>query len=163
MSTADRTRNSGMRKSNTRRKRPPGAGQGRIRRARSIHGRLLASDEGKAFDRLSPPSRVLPFARKIFFLLTRLRISCSIIYVAQEWRNWQTRRLQVPVAAMSCGFKSHLLHFVICLSDDMRKCRNWQTSKTKDLVAAMSCGFKSHLPHFIRVPGLSLGLFSLSK
>ena len=28
----------------------------------------------------------------------------------QEWRNWQTRRLQVPVAAMSCGFKSHLLH-----------------------------------------------------
>ena len=28
----------------------------------------------------------------------------------QKWRNWQTRRLQVPVAAMSCGFKSHLLH-----------------------------------------------------
>ena len=29
---------------------------------------------------------------------------------AQEWRNWQTRRLQVPVVAISCGFKSHLLH-----------------------------------------------------
>jgi hypothetical protein len=28
----------------------------------------------------------------------------------QEWRNWQTRRLQVPVVAISCGFKSHLLH-----------------------------------------------------
>ena len=28
----------------------------------------------------------------------------------QEWRNWQTRRLQVPVVARSCGFKSHLLH-----------------------------------------------------
>ena len=27
----------------------------------------------------------------------------------QEWRNWQTRRLQVPVVAISCGFKSHLL------------------------------------------------------
>ena len=24
----------------------------------------------------------------------------------QEWRNWQTRRLQVPVVARSCGFKS---------------------------------------------------------
>ncbi len=33
-----------------------------------------------------------------------------IIKVVQEWRNWQTRRLQVPVVARSCGFKSHLLH-----------------------------------------------------
>ena len=31
-------------------------------------------------------------------------------YEMQEWRNWQTRRLQVPVVARSCGFKSHLLH-----------------------------------------------------
>ena len=31
----------------------------------------------------------------------------------QEWRNWQTRRLQVPVAAMSCGFKSHFLQSII--------------------------------------------------
>ena len=30
---------------------------------------------------------------------------------SQEWRNWQTRRLQVPVVAISCGFKSHLLHY----------------------------------------------------
>ena len=29
----------------------------------------------------------------------------------QKWRNWQTRRLQVPVVAISCGFKSHLLHY----------------------------------------------------
>ena len=28
----------------------------------------------------------------------------------QEWRNWQTRRLQVPVVAISCGFKSRFLH-----------------------------------------------------
>ena len=36
----------------------------------------------------------------------------------QEWRNWQTRRLQVPVVARSCGFKSHLLHsfFIVFLS-----------------------------------------------
>ena len=34
----------------------------------------------------------------------------------QEWRNWQTRRLQVPVVAISCGFKSHLLHPFFILS-----------------------------------------------
>ena len=33
----------------------------------------------------------------------------------QEWRNWQTRRLQVPVVARSCGFKSHLLHYFFAL------------------------------------------------
>ena len=38
-----------------------------------------------------------------------LRLAAS--YHPQEWRNRQTRRLQVPVAAMSCGFKSHLLQF----------------------------------------------------
>ena len=40
----------------------------------------------------------------------------------QEWRNWQTRRLQVPVVARSCGFKSHLLHYFLpCLE----WCRNF--------------------------------------
>ena len=34
-----------------------------------------------------------------------------IIKVVQEWRNWQTRRLQVPVVAISCGFKSRFLHY----------------------------------------------------
>ena len=34
----------------------------------------------------------------------------------QEWRNWQTRRLQVPVVARSCGFKSHLLHSFFALN-----------------------------------------------
>ena len=34
----------------------------------------------------------------------------------QEWRNWQTRRLQVPVVARSCGFKSHLLHYFFCFA-----------------------------------------------
>ena len=27
---------------------------------------------------------------------------------APEWRNWQTRRIQNPLAARSCGFESHL-------------------------------------------------------
>ena len=33
----------------------------------------------------------------------------------QEWRNWQTRKLQVLVTARPCGFKSHLLHFYALL------------------------------------------------
>ena len=33
----------------------------------------------------------------------------------RKWRNWQTRRLQVPVVAIPCGFKSRLPHsFFIC-------------------------------------------------
>ena len=34
----------------------------------------------------------------------------AVVYM-QEWWNRQTRRLQVPVVAIPCGFKSHLLHF----------------------------------------------------
>src|SRR5262245_3847696 len=30
---------------------------------------------------------------------------------AREWRNWQTRRIQVPVPARAWGFKSPLAHF----------------------------------------------------
>ena len=66
-----------------------------------------------------------PLAAKIFqkksnFLLTISSLSCNIYFVLkstqqntemQEWRNWQTRRLQVPVVAISCGFKSHFLHY----------------------------------------------------
>ena len=35
----------------------------------------------------------------------------------RKWRNWQTRRLQVPVVAIPCGFKSHLLHRRDTISD----------------------------------------------
>ena len=55
-------------------------------------------------------------------LLTTSAFSCIVHYVVemqrnfiikvvQEWRNWQTRRLQVPVVAISCGFKSRFLHY----------------------------------------------------
>ncbi len=33
----------------------------------------------------------------------------------QTWRNWQTRWIQVPVKAISCGFDSHRLHHIITL------------------------------------------------
>ena len=36
---------------------------------------------------------------------------CINIAVMRKWRNWQTRRLQVPVVAIPCGFKSRLPHF----------------------------------------------------
>ena len=37
-------------------------------------------------------------------------IILTFVVNMRKWRNWQTRRLQVPVVAISCGFKSHLLH-----------------------------------------------------
>ena len=30
----------------------------------------------------------------------------------RKCRNWQTREIKVLVAVMSCGFKSHLPHFL---------------------------------------------------
>ena len=36
--------------------------------------------------------------------------------VSGEWRNWQTRRLQVPVFERMCGFKSRLAHHVMLQS-----------------------------------------------
>ena len=59
-------------------------------------------------------------------LLTTSAFSCIVHYVVemqrnfiikvvQEWRNWQTRRLQVPVVAISCGFKSRFLHYFFLL------------------------------------------------
>ena len=51
------------------------------------------------------------------FLLTKQKFHCIISPVSytgnfqmRKWRNWQTRRLQVPVVAIPCGFKSHLPH-----------------------------------------------------
>ena len=31
---------------------------------------------------------------------------------SREWRNWQTRRIQVPVPVRVWGFKSPLAHFI---------------------------------------------------
>ena len=49
-----------------------------------------------------------------YFLLTfpKKHDTINSVSFVQEWRNWQTRRLQVPVVAISCGFKSHFLHFI---------------------------------------------------
>ena len=33
-----------------------------------------------------------------------------MLSVTREWRNWQTRRLQVPVSLGMWGFKSPLAH-----------------------------------------------------
>ncbi len=37
-------------------------------------------------------------------------VDSSSTYIA-EVVEWQTRRLQVPVVAIPCGFKSHLPHY----------------------------------------------------
>ena len=55
----------------------------------------------------------------------------------QEWRNWQTRRLQVPVVARSCGFKSHLLHyFFLPKTGVLLKRSSYSIYKTPDLKTA---------------------------
>ena len=38
-------------------------------------------------------------------------IILTFVVNMRKWRNWQTRRLQVPVVAIPCGFKSRLPHF----------------------------------------------------
>ena len=39
-------------------------------------------------------------------------IILTFVVNMRKWRNWQTRRLQVPVVAIPCGFKSRLPHFL---------------------------------------------------
>src|SRR5829696_5347522 len=39
--------------------------------------------------------------------------------LAPEWRNWQTRRTQNPVALGPCGFDSHLRHLTVELNADV--------------------------------------------
>src|ERR1035438_1252231 len=43
-------------------------------------------------------------------LLEMRRTSAAIVSATGEWRNWQTRRIQVPVSARTWGFKSPLAH-----------------------------------------------------
>ena len=59
-------------------------------------------------------------------------IILTFVVNMRKWRNWQTRRLQVPVVAISCGFKSHHSHhFSLSFAGkrtlDMREWWNWQT------------------------------------
>ena len=78
-----------------------------------------------------------------------------------EVAEWQTRRFQVPVIAISCGFNSHLLHQ---RKNDTRMTfrhggggvpRNachfwgeqWQTRRFQVPVVEIPCGFNSHLSH----------------
>ncbi|MCU1442077.1 MAG: hypothetical protein JWQ59_227, partial [Cryobacterium sp.] len=37
----------------------------------------------------------------------------TAVAIMREWRNWQTRWLQVPVPARAWGFKSPLAHTVV--------------------------------------------------
>ena len=47
--------------------------------------------------------------KNYFNVLTFYLRSYKIHFVAQEWRNWQTRTVQVRVVVIPCGFDSHLL------------------------------------------------------
>jgi len=46
-------------------------------------------------------------------LLEMRRTSAAIVSATGEWRNWQTRRIQVPVSARTWGFKSPIAHLEV--------------------------------------------------
>ena len=54
--------------------------------------------------------KILSMKKKMLTYLNIQYIILTFVVNMRKWRNWQTRRLQVPVVAISCGFKSHLLH-----------------------------------------------------
>ena len=54
--------------------------------------------------------KILSMKKKMLTYLNIQYIILTFVVNMRKWRNWQTRRLQVPVVARSCGFKSHFLH-----------------------------------------------------
>ena len=56
--------------------------------------------------------KILSMKKKMLTYLNIQYIILTFVVNMRKWRNWQTRRLQVPVVAIPCGFKSHLLHFL---------------------------------------------------
>ena len=81
----------------------------------------------------------------------------------RKWRNWQTRRLQVPVVAIPCGFKSRLPHSSFC------KVRaryififflNAEVAELADAQASGACGSNTVR---VQVPPSALFIFCLKK
>ena len=66
-------------------------------------------------------------------MIVKQSTSAIDYYEMQEWRNWQTRRLQVPVVARSCGFKSHLLHSFFTKISYIRA--NYFKAKSRDFLS----------------------------
>ena len=71
-----------------------------------MNNTVLPPDEAKAIAKLQ--QLYLKTERKLINEITRKRSLKLVDYA--EVAEWQTRWLQVPVVAISCGFKSHLLH-----------------------------------------------------
>ncbi len=72
--------------------------------------------------RISQSLQNLNFNSILFFASDHERWNPELMQRKQEWRNWQTRRLQVPVVARLCGFKSHLLQNILSLFNNVRHC-----------------------------------------
>ncbi len=56
----------------------------------------------------SPALNSSRYAEEFFYVRTGIAFQIYIVFAGVA--EWQTRRLQVPVVARLCGFKSHLLH-----------------------------------------------------
>ena len=90
--------------------------------------------------------------------------TCGInIAVMRKWRNWQTRRLQVPVVAIPCGFKSRLPHSFFC---KVRATYNFifflnaEVAELADAQASGACGSNTVR---VQVPPSALFIFCLKE
>ena len=81
----------------------------------------------------------------------------------RKWRNWQTRRLQVPVVAIPCGFKSRLPHSSFC---KVRATYNFifflnaEVAELADAQASGACGSNTVR---VQVPPSALFIFCLKN
>src|ERR1700730_15500786 len=68
----------------------------------------------------------------------------SAAALAREWRNWQTRRIQVPVPARAWGFKSPLAHLLSALGNTPRSARDTSPGANSGCRQDLSTGQANH-------------------
>ena len=81
----------------------------------------------------------------------------------RKWRNWQTRRLQVPVVAIPCGFKSRLPHSSFCkvrVTYNFIFFLNAEVAELADAQASGACGSNTVR---VQVPPSALFIFCLKE
>ena len=70
-------------------------------------------------------------------------IILTFVVNMRKWRNWQTRRLQMPVVAIPCGFKSRLPHSSFCkvrVTYNFIFFLNAEVAELADAQASGACG-----------------------
>jgi hypothetical protein len=82
------------------------------------------------------------------FCTLKIRAKIPIIIATPEWRNWQTRRTQNPVAARPCGFDPLLRHqsaptaplFTLSDAKGRLRCGNTSTNPPRSTIRGCTAG-----------------------